>query len=99
MIGKGKAIAHTRASMEYGWNQEKNAEVVFRQHLAGEDPTEIAQEFRFVQQQNADCHKNTLSFVLSPTVEDGRLLSTDDLEELSERFMKQMNLKERQAIG
>ena len=99
MIGKGKAIAHTRASMNYGWNQEKNAEVVFRQHLAGEDPAEITQEFRFVQQQNADCHKNTLSFVLSPTVEDGKSLSTDDLEELSARFIKQMNLKERQAIG
>ena len=33
MIGKGKAIAHTQASVAYGWNQEKGAEVVFKQEL------------------------------------------------------------------
>ncbi len=37
MIGKGKSIAHTGASMDYGWNQEKQAEVVYSQHLAGND--------------------------------------------------------------
>ena len=99
MIGKGKSIAHTRASMAYGWNQEKNAEVVFRQHLVGEDPSEITSEFRFIQQQNTDCRKNTLSFVLSPTIEDGKMLSTEDLENLSSRFVKEMKLQERQAIG
>lgn len=99
MIGKGKSIAHTRASMAYGWNQEKNAEVVFRQHLVGEDPSEITSEFRFIQQQNTDCRKNTLSFVLSPTIEDGKMLSTEDLENLSSRFVSEMKLQERQAIG
>lgn len=99
MIGKGKSIAHTRASMAYGWNQEKNAEVVFRQHLAGESPTEITQEFRFVQQQNENCRKNTLSFVLSPTVEDGKKIGKKDLENLCSRFIEQMKLKERQAIA
>ena len=99
MIGKGKSIAHTRASMAYGWNQEKNAEVVFRQHLVGEDPSEITSEFRFIQQQNTDCRKNTLSFVLSPTIKDGKMLSTEDLENLSSRFVSEMKLQERQAIG
>ena len=38
MIGKGKSIAHTRASMAYGWNQEKDAEIVHVQYLAGNNP-------------------------------------------------------------
>ena len=37
MIGKGTSIAHTGTSIDYGWNQEKDAEVVFSQHLAGEN--------------------------------------------------------------
>ncbi|QED36712.1 mobilization protein [Antarcticibacterium arcticum] len=99
MIGKGKAISHTRASMMYGWNQEKNAEVVFSQNLAGENPSEITSEFRFIQQMNQNCQKNTLSFVLSPTIEDGRNLNQKSLKEICERFMKEMKLGERQAIA
>ncbi len=99
MIGKGKAIAHTRASIKYGWNQEKDAEVVYRQHLVGENPAEINAEFRFVQDMNHNCQKNTLAFVLSPTVEDGKSLKPKDLRELCERFSKEMKLGERQAIA
>lgn len=99
MIGLGKSIAHTSASMGYGWNQEKGAEVVYRENLAGENPREITQEFKIVQQQNHLCHKNTLSFVLSPTIEDGRQLANKDLHEITERFLKEMKLQSRQAIG
>jgi hypothetical protein len=99
MIGKGKAIAHTRASMQYGWNQEKNAEVVFSQHLVGETPKEITEEFSFTQQLNESCTKNTLSFVLSPTVEDGKRLGKKDLEKICDKFMEQMKLGERQAVA
>ena len=48
MIGKGTSIAHTGTSIDYGWNQEKGAEVVLSQHLAGENPKEITEEFRLV---------------------------------------------------
>ena len=48
MIGKGKAISHTLASMSYGWNQEKEALVVFKQELAGDTPKEITREFKAV---------------------------------------------------
>ncbi|MGB7786932.1 MAG: relaxase/mobilization nuclease domain-containing protein [Salinimicrobium sp.] len=99
MIGKGQAIAHTRASIMYGWNQEKDAEVVFSQHLVGENPVEISQEFAFIQEMNSNCRKNTLSFVLSPTVEDGKALEQKRLREICERFMKDMKLGERQAIA
>ncbi len=99
MIGKGKAIAHTRAAIMYGWNQEKNAEVVFSQNLTGEIPLEISQEFAFIQEMNTNCKKNTLAFVLSPTIKDGKSLEQKRLEEICKRFMKEMKLGERQAIA
>ncbi|MFH6604470.1 relaxase/mobilization nuclease domain-containing protein [Maribacter algicola] len=99
MIGLGKSISHTGASMGYGWNDEKDAEVVYRQHLSGGDPKEITQEFKVIQSQNHKCKKNTLSFVLSPTIEDGRELKTRELREITERFVKEMKLQERQAIA
>ena len=99
MIGLGKSISHTGASMGYGWDQEKEAKVVFREHLSGENPKEITQEFKIIQSQNHQCKKNTLSFVLSPTIEDGEKLKDKDLTEITERFLREMKLQERQAIA
>ncbi len=99
MIGKGKSISHTGASMEYGWNQEKEAEIVFKQHLYGESPKEITKEFKLLQDQNYNCRKNTLSFVISPTIKDGKKLATTDLNKITEKFMKELKLGDRQAIA
>ena len=99
MIGKGKSISHTSASIAYGWNQEKDAEIVFKQHLVGENPKEITKEFELVQAQNYHCKKNTFSFVISPTIKDGQRLAKKDLTTICQKFMQEMNLKERQAIA
>ena len=99
MIGKGKSISHTRASMSYGWNQEKEAEVILKDYLYGETPAEITEEFRMIQEQNHHCTKNTLSFVISPTIEDGKSLDTKELEDITRQFLKEMGLRERQAIA
>jgi len=99
MIGKGKSISHTGASMSYGWNQEKDAEVVFKQHLAGDNPKEVTEEFKIIQEQNRRTKNNTLSFVLSPTVEDGKELSKKQLKELTKKFIADMKLDRRQAIA
>tara|TARA_R110002049_G_scaffold267422_1_gene443775 strand:+ start:302 stop:1159 length:858 start_codon:yes stop_codon:yes gene_type:complete len=99
MIGKGKSISHTRASMSYGWNQEKDAEVILREFLHGDSPNEITKEFKMLQDQNYHCTKNTLSFVISPTIEDGKRLETKDLKTITKRFMDEMKLGERQAIA
>ncbi|SFN25225.1 relaxase/mobilization nuclease domain-containing protein [Salegentibacter flavus] len=99
MIGKGKSISHTRASMSYGWNQEKDAKIVYSQNIIGETPKEVAEEFRFIQELNQNCEKNTLSFVISPTIDDGKYLQKKDLSKICEDFMKEMNLKDRQAIA
>lgn len=99
MIGKGHAIASTGAALDYGWNQEKEAEVVLKEHLAGDNSREIAEEFRIIQSQNERCSKNTLSFIVSPTIEDGKNLSKKDLGELAKRFLKEMKLEKHQSIG
>ena len=99
MIGKGKSIAHTGASMSYGWNQEKGAEIVCSQNITGENPKEITKEFEMVQSQNCRCENNTLSFVLSPTIEDGKILSKEQLGEITQKFLKEMDLKDRQAVA
>ena len=99
MIGKGKSISHTRASMSYGWNQEKEAEVILKEFLHGDSPAEITQEFKMLQDQNYHCTKNTLSFVISPTIEDGKRLDKSDLQAITKRFIEEMKLGERQAIA
>lgn len=99
MIGKGKSISHTRASMSYGWNQEKDAQIVLKEFLHGDSPAEITKEFKMVQDLNYHCTKNTLSFVISPTIEDGKHLGTKELNEITARFIKEMNLGERQSIA
>ncbi|WP_166968075.1 relaxase/mobilization nuclease domain-containing protein [Yeosuana marina] len=99
MIGKGKSISHTMASMSYGWNQEKDAEIVFKEFLHGDSPVEITKEFKMLQDQNYHCTKNTLSFVISPTIEDGKRLQKKELQAITKRFMHEMKLGERQAIA
>ncbi|MDL5510516.1 relaxase/mobilization nuclease domain-containing protein [Arenibacter sp. M-2] len=99
MIGKGKAIANTGVCIQYGWNPQKDAEVVFGQHLAGDNANQVTEEFRLIQEQNTRCQKNTLSFILSPTPEDGRNLDMEQLNELTQRFIKEMQLREHQAIA
>jgi len=99
MIGKGHAISRTKVSISYGWNQEKEAEIVLKEHLAGDTPDEITEEFQIIQSQNQRCHNNTLSFIVSPTIEDGKDLSKKDLGEIARKFLKEMNLQNHQAIG
>ena len=99
MIGKGKSISHTKACMCYGWNQEKDAEIVFKEFLHGDSPDEFTREFKMLQDQNYNCTKNTLSFIISPTIEDGKRLDKNKLEEISKRFIQEMKLGERQAIA
>ncbi|MDT0687671.1 relaxase/mobilization nuclease domain-containing protein [Autumnicola psychrophila] len=99
MIGKGHSISSTKVSISYGWNQEKEAEVVLKEHLAGDTPAEITEEFKIIQSQNERCHNNTLSFIVSPSIEDGKDLTEKDLEEIAKKFLKEMNLQNNQSIG
>lgn len=59
--------------MSYGWNQEKDSKVVFKEFVIGDSPAEITQEFKMLQDQNYNCTKNTLLFI-STTIVDGKRL-------------------------
>jgi hypothetical protein len=99
MIGKGKSVGNTGANIDYGLDKEKDAEIIFSQHLAGDNAQQITDEFRLIQEQNTRCQKNTLSFILSPTREDGKNLTKERLGELTQKFIKEMGLKENQAVA
>lgn len=99
MIGKGKSISHTKEAIAYGWNLEKEAKVVFRQYLVGENPKEIAKEFETIQAMNKKCKRNTFSFIISPTIEDGKRLQLIDFEKICSLFIKELKLQNNQAIG
>jgi len=99
MIGKGKAVGNSGANIDYGLDKEKDAEIVFSQHLAGDNAQQITDEFRLIQEQNTRCQKNMLSFILSPTQEDGKNLTKERLGELTRKFVKEMGLKENQAVA
>ena len=93
-MDRERASYSTYAGIHNVWlEQEKDAEVVFSQHLVGENPVEMSQEFAFMQEMNSNCRKNTLSFVLSPTVEDGKALEQKRLREICEQIMKDMKFR------
>ena len=99
MIGKGSSISSTLGAIRYGNNPEKEAEQVYSHLIVGETPEEITQEFRAVQQLNQNCERNTLSFILSPTIKDGANMSKEDLPLLTKVFLEQMKLTEHQAVA
>lgn len=99
MIGKGSSISSTLGALRYGNNKEKEAEQVYSDLIVGETTEEIAQEFKAVQELNQICERNTLSFILSPTVRDGENLSNRELGALTKSFIQQMKLQERQAVA
>ena len=50
-MGKGQSISLTQASIIYGWNEERDAEVVLTEHLAEDTPRQITEEFRIIHSQ------------------------------------------------
>lgn len=97
MIGKAKSITHTAASLEYAMSREQG-EVLDKHFLTGETPREIEKEMQMFQQLNARCKNNTLSVVLSPSIEDGKRLTNADFRSLSRDFLAKMGLQEHQSI-
>lgn len=99
MIAKATSISSTRASITYGKDKEKGAETIYSHLLTSEDPIEVTQEFKQIQDLNENCKRNTLSFIISPTIEDGQKLDRHALQKITDNFMKQMKLVDRQAIA
>jgi hypothetical protein len=97
MIGKAQSISHASNAINYAM-EKKGAVEINRNKVAGENGKEIAKEFRVFQNLNARCQRNTISFVLSPSIPVGNQLTNEDFKNLSDDFLSQMNLKENQSI-
>ncbi|APA64264.1 relaxase/mobilization nuclease domain-containing protein [Maribacter sp. 1_2014MBL_MicDiv] len=98
MIGKVNLVSNNN-TIAYSWDQEKDATVVLRQNLLGENSKEISNEFKTIQNMNVKCKKNTMSFIISPTIKDGQKLTDKQFGEIAQRFITEMKLTNHQAIA
>ncbi len=98
MIGKAKSISHVSNAINYAQNKIKAVEID-RNKVIGENGKEIAKEFRVFQNLNSRCNRNSFSFVLSPSIEDGKKLEVTDFAKIARDFLTRMNLAQNQHIS
>ena len=91
MISKAKSCPGGTALFNYVVNEQKGYEL-FRNGLSGITPKELYSDMSIIQNQNLRCTNNTISIVLSPTINDSIRMSNDQLKELTEDFLKQMDI-------
>ena len=98
MIGKARSIAHAASSIDYAKDRLQGHELD-RQYVSGTTGKEIQREFKVVQDMNRNCKKNTISVVLSPSPEDGKVLSKEQLRDITRSYLKEMGLQGHQYIA
>ena len=91
MISKAKSCPGGTALFNYVVNDEKGYELL-RNGLSGITPKEMYSDMSIIQNQNLRCKNNTISIVLSPTIEDSNRMSNDQLKELTKGFLREMSL-------
>jgi hypothetical protein len=89
MIAKAKAVQHTGQSIAYGMRE---GEEIDRNYVLGETAEEISADFNDLQKYNERCTNNTISIVVSPTVEDGKKLKTEDWKQIVKDQLDGMGL-------
>lgn len=97
MIAIGKSISHISASISYAQKSEKG--ILLDKNIVSETGYGVAKEFKIFQDMNSRCGRNSLSFVLSPSIEDGKQLSLDALKSINHSFLDKMGLKNHQYIS
>ena len=91
MISKAKSCPGGTALFNYVINDLKGYELL-RNGLSGITPKELYSDMSIIQKQNLRCSNNTISIVLSPTIEDGSRMTSDQLKELTAGFLKELEL-------
>ncbi|NIJ45659.1 hypothetical protein FHR24_002127 [Wenyingzhuangia heitensis] len=99
MIAKGSSLSNTKAALLYGDDLNKSAKIVYSNYLHSETPSEISKEFKLFQDQNTNCKQNTFSFIISPTIEDGKKMNEASFEKVCKLFLKELKLDQHQAVG
>ncbi|WP_405607045.1 relaxase/mobilization nuclease domain-containing protein [Polaribacter sp. Asnod1-A03] len=91
MISKAKSCTGGTALFNYVVNENKGYELL-RNNISGITPKEMYSDFSILQQQNLRCKNNTISIVLSPTINDSIKMTNEQLKALTKDFLKEMDL-------
>lgn len=96
MIAKAKTCIGGTALFNYVINPNKGYELV-RNNLSGETPKDMFQTMQILQNQNSRCKNNTISVVISPTIEDSKKMTDQDLNNLVHDFLIGLKLDPKHA--
>lgn len=96
MIAKAKTCIGGTALFNYVINPNKGYELV-RNNLSGETPKDMFQTMQILQNQNSRCKNNTISVVISPTIEDSKKMTDKDLNNLVHDFLVGLKLNPKSA--
>lgn len=91
MISKAKSCPGGTALFNYVVNEQKGYELM-RNGLSGITPKEMFLDMNIIQQQNSRCKNNTISMVLSPSIEDGQKINDNMFKSIASDFLKLMGL-------
>lgn len=91
MIGKASACPGGTALFNYVISDKKGYELT-RNGLSGTTPKELYEDMNIIQKQNLRCSNNTISIVISPSVDDGKKLSNAELKAITEDFLTELSL-------
>ena len=91
MIGKAKSCVGGFSLFNYVIADEKGIELL-RNNLCGETPIEIFQELKILQNLNQKATNKLISLVLFPHVNDGENLSKKEFENITNEFLKELEI-------
>lgn len=99
MVSKAKSIKGSAKSIEYIQSDKVlgDAMELDRYGIISDDPNEILQEFRLMQEANEKCQKNTISIVISPSSE--KEFSKADLRDIARTHLKGLGLENNQYLA
>ena len=91
MIGLAKACSGGGGLANYVIDEEKGYELD-RNLLCGDNPKEIMEEMKMIQDLNQRASNKTFSMVLSPDIKDGAKLSNKDLKEMTREYLDKLGI-------
>ena len=98
MVSKAKSIKGSSASIQYIQSDKElgDALELDRNGIISDDPNEIMDEFRFMQEANEKCQKNTISIVISPS--DEKKFTPSELRDIGRKHLKGLGLDKNQYL-
>lgn len=99
MVSKAKAIKGSAKSIEYIQSDKTlgDAMELDRNGIISNDPKEILDELRIMQEANEKCKKNTISIVISPSSQ--KEFSKPELREITREHLKGLGLDQNQYLA